>query len=125
MENLPFDLLPVLEANKDIKIDVLNKFGFQTLGRMNFLYPPFDNVKVRRAAFMAIKQKDVLDALVGNEKYQKICGAVFVCGTPLETDVGAESMAVQTRRELSYRSIRMAFGHSIRPIAKSKCSPII
>jgi peptide/nickel transport system substrate-binding protein len=92
MENLPFDLLPVLEANKDIKIDVLNKFGFQTLGRMNFLYPPFDNVKVRRAAFMAIKQKDVLDALVGNAKYQQICGAIFVCGTPLETDVGAESM---------------------------------
>jgi peptide/nickel transport system substrate-binding protein len=92
MENLPFDLLPMLEANKDIKIDVLNKFGFQTLGRMNFLYPPFDNVKVRRAAFLAIKQKDVLDALVGNEKYQKTCGAIFVCGTPLETDVGAETL---------------------------------
>jgi peptide/nickel transport system substrate-binding protein len=92
MENLPFDLLPVLEANKDIKIDVLNKFGFQTLGRMNFLYPPFDNVKVRRAAFLAIKQKDVLDALVGNAKYQKICGAVFVCDTPLESDVGAETL---------------------------------
>ena len=92
MENLPFDLLPVLEANKDLTIDVLNKFGFQTLGRMNFLYPPFDNVKVRRAAFLAMKQKDVLDALVGNTKYQKICGALFVCGTPLESDVGAETL---------------------------------
>jgi peptide/nickel transport system substrate-binding protein len=92
MENLPFDLLPVLEANKDLKIEVLNKFGFQTLGRMNFLYPPFDNVKVRRAAFLAMNQKDVLDALVGNTKYQKICGAFFVCGTPLETDVGAETL---------------------------------
>src|SRR5215208_2543112 len=28
MENLPFDLSPVLEANKDLKVDVLNKFGF-------------------------------------------------------------------------------------------------
>ncbi|MGY4480423.1 ABC transporter substrate-binding protein [Bradyrhizobium sp. USDA 3364] len=92
MENLPFDMLPVLEANPDLKIDVLNKFGFQTLGRMNFLYPPFDNPKVRRAAFMAMNQKDVLDALVGNAKYQKICGAFFVCGTPLETDVGAETL---------------------------------
>src|SRR5215217_1978954 len=92
MENLPFDLLPVLEANKDLKIDVLNKFGFQTLGRMNFLYPPFDNVKVRRAAFLAMKQKDVLDALVGNAKYQKVCGALFICDTPLESDVGAESL---------------------------------
>jgi peptide/nickel transport system substrate-binding protein len=92
MENLPFDLLPVLEANKDLKVDVLNKFGFQTLGRMNFLYPPFDNVKVRRAAFLAMKQKDVLDALVGNAKYQKVCGALFICDTPLESDVGAESL---------------------------------
>ncbi|MHC6156647.1 ABC transporter substrate-binding protein [Bradyrhizobium elkanii] len=92
MENLPFDMLPVLEANPDLKIDVLNKFGFQTLGRMNFLYPPFDNPKVRRAAFLAMNQKDVLDALVGNAKYQKICGAFFVCGTPLETDVGAETL---------------------------------
>jgi peptide/nickel transport system substrate-binding protein len=92
MENLPFDLLPVLEANKDIKVDVLNKFGFQTLGRMNYLHPPFDNVKVRRAAFLAMKQKDVLDALVGNAKYQKLCGAIFVCDTPLASDVGAESL---------------------------------
>lgn len=92
MENLPYELLPILEANKDITIDVSNKFGFQTLGRMNFLHPPFDNVKVRRAAFLAMNQKDVLDALVGNAKYQKICGAIFVCGTPLETDVGAETL---------------------------------
>src|SRR5882762_7570133 len=92
MENPPFDLLPVLTANKDLKVDILNKLGFQTLGRMNFLYPPFDNVKVRRAALMAINQKDVLDALVGNPEYYKICGAFFVCGTPLATDVGAESL---------------------------------
>ena len=68
MENPSFDILPVL-ANKDIKIETLNKFGFQTVGRMNFLYPPFDNVKVRRAALLAMNQKDVLDALVGNPKY--------------------------------------------------------
>src|SRR3979490_1394283 len=59
---------------------------------MNFLYPPFDNVKIRRAAFLALNQKDVLDALVGNPEYYKICGAVFVCGTPLASDVGAESL---------------------------------
>ena len=62
-------MLPVLEANPDLKIETLNKFGFQTLGRMNFTLPPFDNVKVRRAALLAMNQKDVLDALVGNPKY--------------------------------------------------------
>jgi peptide/nickel transport system substrate-binding protein len=92
MENPSFDILPMLAANKDLKVETLNTLGFQTLGRMNFLLPPFDNVKVRRAAFMAMNQKDVLDALVGNPEYYKICGAVFVCGTPLATDVGSESL---------------------------------
>jgi peptide/nickel transport system substrate-binding protein len=92
LENPPFDLLPVVEANDELTVETLNKFGFQTLGRMNFLHPPFDNVKVRRAALLAMNQKDVLDALVGNPKYYKICGAVFVCDTPLATDVGSESL---------------------------------
>ena len=83
MENPPFDILPVLSANPDLKVETLGKLGFQTLGRMNFLFPPFDNVKVRRAAFMAMNQKDVLDALVGNPEYYRICGAVFICDTPL------------------------------------------
>ena len=92
IENPPFELLPVLESNKDLKVETLNKFGFQTLGRMNFLLPPFDNVKVRRAALLAINQKDVLDAMVGNPKYYEQCGAFFVCGTPLATDVGAGAL---------------------------------
>jgi peptide/nickel transport system substrate-binding protein len=91
-ENPSFDVIPILTANPELKVEVLNKLGFQTLGRMNFLYPPFDNVKVRRAAFLAMNQKDVLDALVGNPEYYLICGAVFVCGTPLASDVGSESL---------------------------------
>jgi peptide/nickel transport system substrate-binding protein len=92
MEVPPYELLPTLSSNPDLKIETLNKFGFQTLGRMNFLYPPFDNVKVRRAAFLALNQKDILDALIGYPEYYKICGAVFACGTPLASDVGAESL---------------------------------
>jgi peptide/nickel transport system substrate-binding protein len=87
-----YDILPVLAANKDIKIETPNKLGFQTVGRMNFLLPPFDNVKVRRAALLAMNQKDVLDALIGNPEYFKICGAFFMCGTPLATDVGSETL---------------------------------
>src|SRR6476660_4586485 len=90
MENPSWDILPVLAANKEIKIEALDKLGFQTVGRMNFLYSPFDNVKVRRAALMAMNQKNVLDALVGNPEYYKTCGAIFMCDTPLATDVGSE-----------------------------------
>jgi peptide/nickel transport system substrate-binding protein len=92
MENPSFDILPVLAANPDINVETLNKLGNQTIGRMNFLFPPFDNVKVRRAALRALNQKDVLDALIGNPEYYQICGAVFVCGTPLASDVGSDSL---------------------------------
>jgi peptide/nickel transport system substrate-binding protein len=88
MEVPPYEILPMLESNPDIHVETLNKLGNQTMARMNFLLPPFNNVKVRRAALLAINQKDVLDALVGNPKYYKTCGAVFVCGTPLESTVG-------------------------------------
>jgi peptide/nickel transport system substrate-binding protein len=93
LEITPWDLLPVLEANKEIKVEVLNKLGYHAIGRMNFLYPPFDDPKVRRAALMAINQKDFMDAMVGNDKYFVLCGALFVCGSPLETDVGSRELA--------------------------------
>jgi len=39
-----------------------------------------------------MNQKNVLDALVGNPKYYKTCGAFFVCGTPLATEEGGETL---------------------------------
>ncbi|PAY04137.1 MULTISPECIES: ABC transporter substrate-binding protein [Bradyrhizobium] len=93
LENPSFDTLSILEADKDLKVETLNKFGFQTLGRMNFLYPPFDNIKVRQAALLAINQKQVLDALVGNPKYYKTCVAFFICDTPFASEIGGETLA--------------------------------
>ncbi|MCK1718813.1 ABC transporter substrate-binding protein [Bradyrhizobium sp. 141] len=92
VESAPVDLLPSLQKNNDIEIRTLNKDGFQTYGRMNFLLPPFDKVEIRRAALLAINQKDVLDALVGDPKNYKICGAIFICDTPLASDVGSASL---------------------------------
>ncbi|HEX7919744.1 MAG TPA: ABC transporter substrate-binding protein [Bradyrhizobium sp.] len=92
LENPSFDTLSILEGDKDLKVETLNKFGFQTLGRMNFLYPPFDNIKVRQAALMAINQKQVLDALVGNPKYYKTCVAFFICDTPFASEIGGETL---------------------------------
>jgi peptide/nickel transport system substrate-binding protein len=115
MEIAGYDILPVLASNPDIKVDVLSKLGFQTIGRMNFLYPPFDNPKVRRAAFMALNQKDVLDALVGNPEYYTICGAVFVCGTPLASDVGAESL-IKANGMAEAKKLLAASGYDGTPV---------
>src|SRR5882757_8132086 len=92
LERPSFDMIPILQADKDLTSGVMNGLGFQTMGRMNFLYPPFDNIKIRHAALLAMNQKDVLDALTGNPQYYKICGAFFGCGTPLATEVGADTL---------------------------------
>jgi len=116
IEDPPWDLLPVLAANPDIRIDTLNKFGFQTLGRMNFVLPPFDNVKVRRAALLAMNQKDVLDAVVGNPKYFETCGAFFVCGTPLATDAGSGTLTKGGSMEEAKKALAES-GYDGTPIA--------
>src|ERR1700726_545238 len=115
MEIPAFDILPVLAADNNIKVETSNQLGFQTVGRMNFLYPPFDNVKVRRAAFMAMNQKDVLDALVGNPENYQVCGAYFVCGTPLATDVGSETL-VKGNGMAEAKKLLAASGYDGTPI---------
>lgn len=91
-ESPPSDLLPVLEANPDITVRNLNSLGFQTIMRPNALNAPMDDPRIRNAAIAAVSQKDVLDALVGNPDLYKICGAMFICDTPLASDVGSETL---------------------------------
>ncbi len=90
IEDPPYDLLPLLQSDKDIEIKVLSSMGWQAWSRMNFLNPPFDNVKVRRAAMLAFNQKDFLDAITGNPEYYRTCGAVMGCGGPFESDIASD-----------------------------------
>jgi len=90
LEELPYDLLPLVENNEDLKVDVLDPQGYQSVMRMNFLNPPFDNKLVRQAAMYAVDQQDVMQALVGNPKYFRTCAALFGCGLPYESQAGAD-----------------------------------
>lgn len=89
LEAPTIDLLPILSANDELTVEPLNALGSQTMGRVNFLYPPFDNPDVRRAALLALNQQDVLDSLVGNPDYYSACASMYGCQTPLATDAGA------------------------------------
>lgn len=92
IEMVQIDLLPILQSSEDVTVEVREPFGYQTMGRMNFKHPPFDNVKIRQAAQMALSQADVLGTLIGNPDYYKTCGAIFGCGTPLGDETGAETL---------------------------------
>jgi peptide/nickel transport system substrate-binding protein len=90
MEQVPFDLLPLVQANDAVKVDTLDRLGSWTYYRFNHLQPPFNNKKVRQAALYAVSQERVLKALVGDPKYYKTCAAVFGCGNPYGSNYGEE-----------------------------------
>ncbi len=90
IESPSHDLLPLMEADPNIKLIDLNPFGNQYTFRPNALHPPFDNPKIREALLYAFNQEDFVQSTVGDEKYYKLCKAMFICGTPLATEAGFE-----------------------------------
>src|SRR5262249_60743586 len=62
----------------------------QAMRRFNHLQPPFDNVKVRQAAMVALDQTALLRAQVGIPTMFGTCFSVYPCGLPLATGKGME-----------------------------------
>ena len=91
-EDPPADLLPILQASDEIEVRNLNALGYHSIMRPNALHPPMDNKLIRQAAIASVRQQDVMDAMIGNPELYQLCGAMFVCGTPLATDVGSETL---------------------------------
>ncbi len=114
-EDPPADLLPILEANPDITVRNLNVMGMQTIMRPNMLHEPFDDPRIRRAAIAAVNQRDVLDAMIGNPDLYALCGAMFVCGTPLGTQAGGETLVEGNGQDLA-RQLLAEAGYDGTPV---------
>ena len=52
-------------------------------------HPPFDDLKVRRAALFGTDVEEVMHSL-GSAELWDLCPAIYYCGTPLETDAGGD-----------------------------------
>ncbi len=92
LEEPSHDLMPELEKDKNIEIAVPNKLGNTYIFRMNWKQPPFNDVRYRRAAELALNQPDFLKAAIGDPRYYKVCKAMFGCGTPLENHAGMDGI---------------------------------
>lgn len=99
-EQASYDLLPELKKSKDVVVKDLGPLGMNYMLRMNWLQPPLDNVKIRRAILHAINQEDYLAAQIGDPEYSKVCPALFGCSTPLKTDVGAVKPDLEMAKKL-------------------------
>jgi len=86
------DLLPVLKAAPGIKTAITNKTGIQAQIYFNHIIPPFNNPKARQALLYLTRQETYLQAINGNPDFYKVCPSFFTCGTPMETDAGADAL---------------------------------
>lgn len=85
------DLVPVLKAHKDINVDIGDPLGNIGAFRMNHLFPPFNNLKVRQAVATALNQEDYMRAIVGeDDKLWKPLPGFFTPGTPGYTEAGGD-----------------------------------
>ncbi len=90
-ENPISDLVPLLRKNRNILVDIADPLGNIGSFRMNHLYPPFNDVRARRAVLMAMSQEDYMHALVGDDdKLWKPLPGFFTPGTPLYTEEGGD-----------------------------------
>jgi peptide/nickel transport system substrate-binding protein len=91
-EQPPADLIPVFATNKDVVVATVDPLGNHGILRFNHVLPPFNNLKLREAVLNLVDQKDYMRAAAGDEKYWKVCAALFICGTPLETNARADAL---------------------------------
>src|SRR6266446_6939944 len=89
-EQPPADLVPVFAANKDIVVTTVDPLGNHGTLRFNHIQPPFNNLTLREAVLNLVDQKDYMAAAAGDPKYWRTCAALFGCGTPFETNAGAD-----------------------------------
>jgi peptide/nickel transport system substrate-binding protein len=90
VEDLPEDLMPMVESNPNVTLIEYREQGAQNIARLNFTQPPFNNKLIRQAALRAIDQRDVLQAQVGNPKYYRTCAALFGCGSLYASEVDSD-----------------------------------
>jgi peptide/nickel transport system substrate-binding protein len=134
MEAPTHDLLPLVKRDRNVQLVNWNPLGNQYTFRPNHLHKPFDNPKVRQALWYAFNQEDFLQAVIGDAEYYKICKAMFICGTPLESTKGVEdklesntAKARQLLQEAGYDGTPIVLMHStdlavltnLAPVAKS------
>ncbi len=78
------DLIPTLQRNRNIAVDILNPAGLLSIMRLNHLQAPFNDVKTRQAVALSVDQPEYMQATLGSDRsVWRECRSLFPCGTPL------------------------------------------
>jgi peptide/nickel transport system substrate-binding protein len=87
------DLVPRLKSNRNLKVHPLDPYGLILGMRFNHATAPFNNVRLRQAILSAVNQEDYLQAVTGGDSDSyRLCRAMFPCGLPGISELGADLM---------------------------------
>jgi len=110
------DLLPVLRKNRNLVTEINDPVGLVGVLGMNHLYPPFNDVRARRAILMALSQEDYMRALVGDDDSSwKPMPGYFPPRTPLYPEEGGDILKGPRKVEAAKRLLAES-GYAGEPV---------
>jgi len=110
------DLVPALRKNRNVAVDIQDSLGATGLLVMNQLFPPFNDVRARRAILTAMSQEDYMRAYVGDDKNMwKPMPGFFVPGSPLYNEEGGEILKGLRKLDAAKRLLTES-GYSGQPV---------
>jgi peptide/nickel transport system substrate-binding protein len=130
LEYAPIDYLPTMQANRNL---VIAKAGgeaqIMAALSLNHTQAPFDNVKFRRAAQVALDRAEILAGLgLPDGLALPDCTSMFMCGTFYQTTGGAELVrqtgadrARQMLKDAGYNNERVVF---LQPADSALLNPL-
>jgi peptide/nickel transport system substrate-binding protein len=115
-ENPITDLVPLLQKNRNITVDIADRLGNIGIFPMNHLYPPFNDVRARRAILTAMSQEDYMRAIVGDDKLWKPLPGFFAPGTVLYTEEGGDILEGPRNLDAAKRLLAQS-GYAGQPVS--------
>lgn len=103
------DLLPMLRADRRVRVLRNDKVGVMGMLALNHLYPPFDNPKIRQALLSAIDQKEFMESAVGADPTLSLTPVgYFTPGMPMANDAGLSALTAPRHIQTAKRRIAEA-----------------
>jgi peptide/nickel transport system substrate-binding protein len=81
VEQPSFEQYDTLKKSAGVKVDDFTPAGFQYVMRFNHLHPPFNNLKVRQAAMLAVGQQAFINTQVGVPELVRPCRSIYPCSS--------------------------------------------
>jgi peptide/nickel transport system substrate-binding protein len=116
LETPSTDLIPLLKKTPGVMVDIADSLGNIGVFRVNHLYPPFNDVRARRAVQIALSQSDYMNAVVGEDTaLWSLLPSFFTPGTTLYTEKGGDYLKGERNYDEA-KKLLAAAGYKGEPI---------